>query len=105
MSVPNRLHNSTAPKKYVVDADQLNQNFDSLSDGTGLDDNIILQRHISDDTTDIFEFPSYVILGVETDYAALTEGTIFYKRNTDGSGGFRGVAKDEDGNLIYVLLG
>ena len=61
MSVPNRLNNSTATTKFVVDADELNENFDSLADGTGISDDAIVPRHITNQITD-FVFPSTIVL-------------------------------------------
>lgn len=105
MTVPIRLYNSTTYIKYIIDAIELNTNFDSLASATAIDSGTIRPRHISTDTTDTYVFPASIVLGVQTTVPSGPEGSIFYVRNDDGSGNFYGIAKDDVGLTQFVLLG
>lgn len=107
MSVPNRLYNSTDAIKYIIDAEELNENFEALSDGSGLNDGCVTPNKIAvDGVTSPYYFTSAVKVGVTNGYMPLEEGMIFCKRDeTTGESSFVGVTKNGSGNLQYVILG
>lgn len=90
MSVPNVLQNSTATTKFVVDAIELNQNFDSLSDGTGIDDGAIVPRHIFQGATN-FVFPETIQLnGLTNNPADLKAGMLWFRSDLGSWLGYNG---------------
>lgn len=105
MSVPNTLYNSTFYEKYIVDAIPLNENFESLADGTAINNGVVLPRHIAQTTDAIYAFPAQIELGAISGYPDnMQPGSIYYCVYPDGSTGFVGVCLDSEGNKEYTAL-
>lgn len=86
--VPHRFVNSTPPINDTdLDAEKFNQNFDSLSDGSAINDKAISEKHIDEETVGIKYFiDAFIVstdlqsspdsLGLSTgDIAAIQDGT------------------------------
>ena len=99
--VPNRLYNSTELVNYIIDANPLNSNFDSLANGSAIENGAIFGYHLS---STISILSNDVVLNPQTTIPSPVEGMIFYLKNEEGSGQFYGIASDTSGNLITVAL-